>query len=187
MTPKVVSFGLPVAIGVILLWLMKPGGGSFMPVPVPKDPAPDWVMADLDGGEVRSDRFAGKVVVLNFWATWCPPCVREIPDLEAFHQRRQADGVVVVGASVDAGGTDAVRRFAERHKITYPVLMAGPEVQERFGGIASIPTTFVIGRDGRFAARYLGALTAAELERAVAPLLGAPAAAGPPPEPAQPR
>ena len=177
MTPNVWRFGLPVAIGVILLWLMKPGSGGFMPVPIQKTPAPAWVMPDLDGNAVRSETFAGRVVVLNFWATWCPPCVREIPDLQAFHERQGTNGAVVIGASVDTGDADVVRRFIQRQGVTYPVLLADAAAQEKFGGIASIPTTFIIDRQGRFAARYLGALTAQELDRAVAALPATPAPA----------
>ena len=108
--------------------------------------------------------------MLNFWATWCPPCRGELPDLEEFHRNHRGGDVVVLGASIDEGGTNAVQAFLTGRSITYRQLMATPEIQSTFA-VSSIPSTWIIGRDGRVEARYLGALTAEELSRAVAPLL----------------
>ena len=163
----------PFLLAVVAGWLVsrQPSPG-FQRIPTGRAPAPSWTMTGLDGRVVNSGDLAGKIVVLNFWATWCPPCRRELPDLEAFHKAHQDRGVVVLGVSIDAGGTNAVRDFLEGRSITYLQLMATPEIQSTFG-IASIPVTWVIGRDGRVEARYLGALTAEELSRAVAPLVSA--------------
>jgi thiol-disulfide isomerase/thioredoxin len=136
-------------------------------------------MRDLDDHPVHSSNYLGSVVVLNFWATWCPPCREEIPELNAFQMAHRSDGVVVVGASVDEEGATVVRDFVRRMKISYPVLLADPPTQARYGGASTgpegtrltLPTTVVIDRKGNYAARYLGAMTREELDKAVAPLL----------------
>ncbi len=164
---------MAVCAALILFWFAKPGGPQFMPMPIGHGPAPAWSMTATDGSALSSTNLAGRVLVVNFWATWCPPCVREIPDLAALHRAHVAEGLTVVGASVDEGGVEGVRKFVERNQIPYPVGMAGPNLVEAFAANGPIPTTFVIDRRGNFAVRYLGALTRAELERVVAPLLAA--------------
>jgi thiol-disulfide isomerase/thioredoxin len=131
-------------------------------------------MRDLDGRTVASTNFAGQVVVLNFWATWCPTCLIEIPDLNAYHAAHVTNGLVVIGASTDETGAETVRDFVRRNRIEYPVLMADAAAQDAFGGIPGLPVTLVIARDGRFFARYHGPLTRKELESVVTPLLSAP-------------
>lgn len=133
-----------------------------------------------EGGELITASMKGRPLLLNFWATWCPPCVRELPELDAFHAAHEAEGFAVIGAAVDEGGAAAVKPFVERHKLGYPVVLASAETQGLFGGVPMdptgpagfpLPTTFIIGRDGRFVARYVGALTQAELDKVVLPLL----------------
>ena len=152
-------------------WISRPTGPAFVRLPGSGFPAPSWQMPDLNGHPVSSAEYQGKILVLNFWATWCPPCRRELPELNAFHQERLAQGVVVIGAATDDRGAEVVAPFAQRNRLTYPILIADTNIQQTFA-ITTLPTTLVIGRDGRVAARYLGSLTAAELNRAVAPLLG---------------
>ena len=161
----------PFLLAVVVGWLVsrQPSPG-FQRIPTGRTPAPSWTMTDIDGKVVHSADLLGRVVVLNFWATWCPPCRRELPDLESFHKAYNDRGMVVLGASIDAGGTNAVLEFLKGRSITYRQLMATPEIQSMFG-VASIPSTWVIGREGRVEARYLGSLTADELSRTVAPLL----------------
>lgn len=163
--------GLPICLLILLIWLVRPGGSGFLPVPIERRPAPPWTMTNVHGAPVSSTNFAGQVVVLNFWATWCPPCIREIPDLQAFHAAHATNGVVVIGASVDTAGPETVRSFVARNHVGYPVVMAHPEVLAAFGAEGPIPSTFIIDREGRFAARYVGALPRAELEKVVRPLL----------------
>lgn len=162
---------LPLVICLLVLayWYLKPPSGSgFMRVPIPKVAAPAWSLTNLHGQRLDSSSLTGKVVFLNFWATFCPPCIREIPDLAAFHLAHSNDPVAVVGLSLDTKGPDPVRSFVEKLKVPYPVAMADATTAEAFGGVAQIPSTFVIAPDGTFAARYLGALTREELERALA-------------------
>ncbi len=165
--------GLAVCAALILFWFVKPGGSQFMPVPISRGAAPPWSLVATDGSVVSSTNLAGRVVLMNFWATWCPPCVREIPDLAEFQKAHAAEGLTIIGASVDKDDDKSVKSFVERNHLPYPVGIAGPGLVESFAANGPIPTTFVIDREGRFAARYLGALTRAELERAILPLLAA--------------
>ena len=162
---------LPLAICLLVLayWYFKPpSGAGFMRVPIPRVAAPSWSLTNLNGQRLDASSLTGKVVVLNFWATFCPPCIREIPDLAAFHLAHSNDAVAVVGLSLDTKGPEAVRSVVQKLGIPYPVAMADAAIAEAFGGVAQIPSTFVIAPDGTFAARYLGALTREELERVLA-------------------
>lgn len=130
-------------------------------------PAPAFSMPDLDGRERRLDEWSGRVVVLNFWATWCAPCLEEIPMfIEA--QRRHGDaGLQFVGVALDE--PDAVRRFSERLGINYPLLVdaaAGLQVIGRYGNMMSVlPYTVLIDREGRIQEAQAAALDARTLER----------------------
>jgi peroxiredoxin len=133
--------------------------------------APEWVLSGLDGKTVQLSDFKGKVVVLNFWATWCPPCRREIPDLVALHTKYADQGVVVIGVSLDEGGAAGVQSFATKSGIHYPLVMGDQQTAQAYGGISSIPTTFIIGRDGRLAGSIEGGATLAGFEAAIKPAL----------------
>ena len=163
---------LLICLLVLAYWYLKPpSGAGFMRVPMPRIAAPAWSLTNVHGQPLQSSSFTGRVVVLNFWATFCPPCIREIPDLAAFHLAHSNSPVTVIGLSLDSKPADAIRAFVEKHNIPYPVAIADAATAEAFGGVNQIPTTFIIAPDGTFAARYLGALTHDELERAIAPLL----------------
>jgi thiol-disulfide isomerase/thioredoxin len=137
----------------------------------PKTPAPEWSAVDLDGNPVASSAFDGKVVLVGFWATWCPPCRREIPEFIDLQEKHGNDGLVVVGLSVDQKGPEAVKAFAEEMGINYPVLMADAALAQAFGGVRSIPTTFLIDRSGQIVARNVGYWSRDQLERELLPLL----------------
>jgi peroxiredoxin len=133
--------------------------------------APAWSLLDVDGNPVRSQDLAGHVVLLNFWATWCGPCVAEIPDLIALQEQYRQDGLAVVGISVDSGGAALVRNFMDAHGINYPVVMATAKVQLDYGGINSIPATFIIDRQNRIVKQWVGSQSEAFFETAVLPSL----------------
>lgn len=130
-------------------------------------PAPAWKLKDLDGREVSSAQFKGKVVVVDFWATWCGPCVGEIPGYTALQKKYGKDGLVIIGASVDQKGPAHVKAFAEKNQMGYTVVMADDAVVEAFGGFDAIPTTFLISRDGRIIHRKTGAMPHEEYEKLV--------------------
>lgn len=112
---------------------------------------------------------AGKVIVLNFWATWCVPCRTEKPMLNRLAEELADDGLVVAGVSLDDGDTALVRRFVDEYKIGYTILMVEPG--SPWAGIENLPTTIVVDKKGRMAERYLGAVPEDELRRDVEALL----------------
>ena len=135
-------------------------------------PAPDWKLKDVNGKTISSADFKGKVVVLDFWATWCPPCRAEIPGFVELQKQYGKDGVAVIGASVDSSDEiAAVKKFAEKFGINYPVGLADQDAVRAFGGVDAIPTTFIIDRDGRIVSRHMGFTEKADLEKEIKPLL----------------
>ena len=130
-------------------------------------PAPAWKLKDLDGHEVSSDQFKGKVVVLDFWATWCGPCIGEIPGYIALQKKYGAAGLVVVGASMDRGGPARVKPFVQANGMNYTVVMGDDATVEAFGSFSAIPTTFLISRDGRILNQKTGAMAPEEYEKLV--------------------
>lgn len=130
-------------------------------------PAPLWKLKDLDGREVSSDQFKGKVLVVDFWATWCVPCIDEIPGYIALQKKYGPGGFAIVGVSFDRKGPAHVKKFAEANGMNYTVVMGDEEIAEAFGGFDALPTTFLIGRGGRILHRKVGAAPAAEYEKLV--------------------
>ena len=133
--------------------------------------APAWELKDVEGNTIKSSDFKGKVVVLDFWATWCGPCRAEIPSFIALQDKYGKDGLVVVGVSLDEEGASVVKPFMKRNKINYPIVMADTRIADLFGGVEGIPTTFVIDRDGKIAAKHVGLTSKAAFEKEIKPLL----------------
>jgi len=132
---------------------------------------PTYTLVTLDGDTLTSSALRGSVVVVNFWATWCVPCRLEMPSLQKLHERHAGDDVQVLGFSVDVGGSDAVRAFLRERGITYPVGRATDADRRAFGGIAGIPSTFVIDRAGTVRHRVVGYFAPPALDAAVSRLL----------------
>lgn len=141
------------------------------PVATGRSMAPGWTLQDLDGKAVNSSDFAGKVVILDFWATWCPPCRAELPSLIALQKKYGDQGLVIIGVSLDQKGPSVVIPFAREHGINFPLVMGDEAIMEAFGGIEAIPTTFVIDREGRLVSRHVGVTSQAEFEAEIEPLL----------------
>lgn len=134
-------------------------------------PAPDWKLRDLDGRPVSSTDFKGKVVVLDFWATWCPPCRKEIPGYVDLYRKYGKNRLAIVGVSLDEGGPTVVREFVQKFGVTYPVVMGDDAVQNAFGGMEAIPTTFLIDQRGQIRDKKVGAEPTEEYEKKIASLL----------------
>ncbi len=109
-----------------------------------------------EGKTVSLADYKGKVLILDFWATWCPPCRREIPHFNDLYSRYKGEGLEILGASVDQGGADVVKRFMKGTPIDYPSGMAPADMQAAYGPIRSIPTTYVIDRKGRVQRKLVG-------------------------------
>lgn len=135
--------------------------------------APGWSLKDLSSKTVKLSDFKGKIVVLNFWATWCPPCVAEIPDFIDFEKKYQDKNVVVIGLSLDAIQPSAVAAFAKKNGMNYPIVMATSEVAEAYGADNGIPLTLFVAPDGTVAAKMLGIASPAYLEKNVQKLMRA--------------
>jgi thiol-disulfide isomerase/thioredoxin len=125
----------------------------------------------VDGTLFDSDEYQGRVRLINFFATWCPPCLEEIPNLIELENRFGADGFSVIGLSVDQGGREKVKKFVKKMKINYPVLMADDKVSSEFGGVSGIPVSFLVARDGTLLRRYMGYVDHAVLERDIQEVL----------------
>lgn len=133
----------------------QPSGDKAPPGPSAKS-APSFTLQDLNGKQVSLSDFKGKVVILDFWATWCPPCVKEIPHFIALYEQYKDQGFAIVGISVDRGGISVVKSFARKYRVNYPILMTDGRVDKAYGGIPSIPTTFVIDKAGNIRQKYVG-------------------------------
>lgn len=134
-------------------------------------PAPAWELKGVDGETVKSTDFKGKVVVLDFWATWCGPCKMEIPGFVELQEKYGKDGLVIVGVSLDEGGPSVVKPFMKRNKINYPIVMHDGKITDVFGGVSGIPTTFIINREGKITAKHVGYIDKAQFEKEIKPLL----------------
>jgi thiol-disulfide isomerase/thioredoxin len=130
-----------------------------------KDPKtiPHLVLKTLDGRTLDSNDWKGKVVLVNFWATWCPPCRDEIPDLIKL-QDEYKDHLVIIGVSSDTGPTDVVAKFAADYKINYPIVMETQELGALFTGIYALPTTFTLDGDMKMVQKRVGRVNAAQIE-----------------------
>jgi peroxiredoxin len=133
--------------------------------------APAFALPDLEGKTVRNTDLHGKVVILNFWATWCPPCRDEVPDFVRLQSKYRDKGLAIVGLSLDAGGASDVRPFVDEYDVNYTMLIANQETAESYGGIQGIPTSFVLDRNGTIVKRFVGRASAEAFEEAVRPLL----------------
>jgi len=136
------------------------------------EPAPRLVIHDLNGKLTSMDELKGKVVLVNFWATWCPPCRAEIPALIQL-QEQHRDRLQIIGISEDDEIED-VHQYVKKMGINYPVVMATPELITAYGGVAALPTTFVVDTEGRIVQRHMGLLNAENTDLEIRSLSGLP-------------
>ena len=135
--------------------------------------APEFELASFGGGAIRSEDLRGKVVVLDFWATWCAPCIEEIPDLNALHSEYVGDDVVILGVTVESGSYEDVEPYIERFDIEYPVVMGTEDVVRGFGGIIGFPTKFVVSPDWKVYKKHMGGARKGAINQDIIDLLGA--------------
>jgi cytochrome c biogenesis protein CcmG/thiol:disulfide interchange protein DsbE len=144
-----------------------------VPAPNRTQSAPDFSLSALDGQPLRLSSYRGKIVVLDFWATWCAPCREEIPHFIQMQNQYGNRGVQLIGISMD-DSPEPVRSFYQQFKMNYPVAVGNAKLGELYGGILGLPITYVIGRDGKIEGKYIGATDVAVIERRVQDLLQEP-------------
>jgi len=134
--------------------------------------APAWNMPDLAGKALKSTDLEGKVVLVDFWATWCGPCKMAIPHLMELYAEYASEGLEVVGVSLDRQGASVVKPFVDKTKINYPVVIGNAKVANDFGGVQGIPTAFIISQDGKIYRKYVGFKPRQIYENDIRTLLG---------------
>ncbi len=130
----------------------------------------DFTLVDMNGKQVKLSDYAGRPVLINAWATWCPPCQAEMPDLNAFYQKYRASGLIILG--IDAGETrDVVVDFLKKQNISFPILLDSNEALMDSLGIQDYPTSILVGKDGNIKAIHVGMYTAETLDQEILPLI----------------
>jgi thiol-disulfide isomerase/thioredoxin len=152
--------GLPMRLLAFVFLLLMNTTGTAEPV--------DYSLPDLQGKEHSLADYRGKWVVVNYWATWCPPCQEEIPDLVDFHDRHKDKDAVVIGINFEDIGEEQLATFVDSFMITYPILRSEPLAVTPLGDIPGLPTTFIIAPDGSPVARQVGPITGKQLDDYIA-------------------
>lgn len=137
---------------------------ALLALSAPVSAAVNFALPDVNGVTHKLSDYRGKWVMVNYWATWCGPCLEEIPMLSEFHTRHKDKDAVVLGVNAENIGIEELREFADEHFITYPVLRGDTNDESPLGPIYGLPTTFVISPDGEIATIHLGSVTGAALE-----------------------
>lgn len=145
--------------------------GELSPAPKMGFPAPLFTLSDLEGNEVSLADLRGKAVVINFWATWCPPCRAEIPDLEAVYQKYNSQGVEFLGVDL-LENREPVARYVARTGMSYIVLLDGEALVSRAYSLTALPTTYFLDRDGIIRDKRIGAMGEKEIEERLLEALG---------------
>ncbi len=136
-------------------------------------PGGDIPLATLDGGTITLNQFAGKVLIVDFWATWCPPCIKEIPGYIRLYNKYRDQGFEIIGITLQSGTAQDVKAFVEKHGINYPIVMGNNQIVQAYGGITGFPTTFIVDQKGRIVRKYVGFRPESVFEEDIRSLLGA--------------
>jgi len=133
--------------------------------------AAEFTLLDINGRSVSLSDFKGKVIILDFWATWCPPCKAEIPHFIELYYKYKSKGLEIIGIGLDTGGAKVLKEFANANGVTYPILVGNNNVTNAYGGVRGIPTTFVIDREGNIIKKLVGYQTKEVFEELIQDLL----------------
>ncbi|HEV2202710.1 MAG TPA: TlpA disulfide reductase family protein [Bryobacteraceae bacterium] len=137
-----------------------------------RKPAADFTLPDADGASVHLATLKGRVVLLNFWATWCGPCKAEMPWFSEFQNMYKDRGLMVVGVSMDDDGWTSVKPYLAKQKLAYRMVIGNDKLSHDFGTVESLPATFMIDRQGRIAAEHNGLVGRMDYEKDILQLLG---------------
>ena len=140
-------------------------------IPQPGEPAPNFTLADSTGSTVKLSAYKGRVVLLDFWATWCEGCKVEIPWYVEFQNKYRNDGLRAIGVSMDDDGWKSVRPFLEKHKLNYRVVIGNQDLANRYGGLPFLPMTLLIDRNGTIAESHPGVVDKQVFENKIKALL----------------
>ena len=162
-----------VAVAAITLFIATPkvNGAIKVKNETERKRAPDFELNDVNGQVVHLSDYSGKVVLLDFWATWCAPCKGSIPWMIQLAEKYRDAGLVILGISMDEEGWPPVKRFMEEMGITYPVLLGNKRVAYLYGDVESLPLAFFVDRNRRVAAIHLGPASRSEFEKIIKTLL----------------
>lgn len=136
-----------------------------------RGPVLDFALKDSTGKTVKLSDYRGKVVLVNFWATWCGPCKIEIPWFVDFQKRFSQSDFEVLGVSMDEDGWDSVRPYMTAHQFNYPVVIGGDTIDRQFGGVDDLPTSFLVDREGAIAKKHVGLISKSSWEDEITTLL----------------
>jgi thiol-disulfide isomerase/thioredoxin len=128
-------------------------------------PAVDMPLTSVDGSKVNLQQYQGKWLVVNYWATWCPPCIVEMPELQSFHDEHSTNDAMVIGVNTELISQQRLQAFLEDYFITYPIFVSKPVLQSELGLIPGLPTTFLVNPDGKVVARQVGPVTREMIEQ----------------------
>jgi thiol-disulfide isomerase/thioredoxin len=178
----IIAGAAALALSLLTLPMLRKGGGERVQPVAAADGSPatcdvestkgklDFVLKDMNNVPVKMADFKGKVVLLNFWATWCGPCKLEIPAFVELYDRYKDQGLVIAGVSID-DGPDALRAFAKEWRMQYPILLMQSEIEDSYGPFYGIPTSFLIARDGSICTKHIGPASKEQFEREIKALL----------------
>jgi cytochrome c biogenesis protein CcmG, thiol:disulfide interchange protein DsbE len=163
---------LLIIVMVLLVRRALPQATAALGLAAGSEPAPLFTLQTLAGDSVSLASLRGQVVLVNFWASWCPPCRIEMPGFERIYRDRRDDGFVIVGIATDRHAEGRIREFIAEHDITYPILLGTGEVVRAYGGVSALPESFLVDRDGRIRHRVIGYFAEPALRAAVNRMLG---------------
>jgi peroxiredoxin len=136
-----------------------------------RKPAPEFSLKDSDGRTVTLADYKGKVVLLNFWATWCGPCKVEIPWFVEFEQKYKDRGFAVLGVALDEEGWEVVKPYINEAKVNYRIIMGNDSIAQLYGGVDNLPTSFILDQNGRIASTHIGLVDKSNYENEISELL----------------
>jgi cytochrome c biogenesis protein CcmG/thiol:disulfide interchange protein DsbE len=166
---KILIIGLALTLGALALFMYERSRGpastaevdpsTLVPAPAPAirgTDAPEFELPDVNGGTLKLSDLRDKVVLVNFWATWCAPCEIETPWFVEFDKKYGESGLEIVGISLDEGGVEPVKEFMAKYSIEYNIVMGNEETAQNFGGVIGLPTTFLVDQQGKFYSMHRG-------------------------------
>jgi peroxiredoxin len=170
--PRQGFLGFTLAVALIAVYLASPATTpAAITAADSRKAAPDFTLTDSKGAPVKLSGYKGRVVLLDFWATWCGGCKVEIPWYMEFQDKYKDRGLTVIGVSMDEDGWKSVQPFLEEHKLNYPVVIGSQDVAKLYGGVSSMPMTLLIDRDGKIADSHVGMVDKAAFEGEIRTLL----------------